>query len=860
MIKQYKEIKSKYPDYIIFFRLGDFYEMFFDDAQIGSKELEIALTSRDPENKVPMAGVPYHAADQYIAKLVSKGYKVVICEQMEDPKKAKTIVKRDVVKIVTPGTITDLNTLEEKKNNFLACIYRSGKDFGIAFVDLMTGDFLTSEITCSHPYQDLLNEIAKYEPQECIVNEEVIKDNFLKKRLTVDLKLYMTQKPQDFFEEINAKNLIRSHFGEEKKQELALKSKSLIASAACLSYLNETQKISLYHINDIKYYECKNYMMMDLSCRRNLELTESLSNGRREGTLLWVLDSTATSMGARLLRSWIEHPLIDIIQIKERQDAVEELYNNFFIRDDLKHQLKDIYDLERLTGKLVCGNINARDFVAIKKTIAKFPEIKNILSQCKSKLLVHIYRSLDILDDVYELLDNAIDEQPSLSVKDGGIIKPGFNEQVDLLREASTKGKTWIAELEAREKQSTGIKSLKVGYNKVFGYYIEVTKSNLSMVPNSYIRKQTLANAERYVTEELKRLEDTILNSEQKLKELEYDIFCQVRNILISQIPRLKQSARLIATSDALLSLAEVSSLKNYVKPEITLDDEIDIIGGRHPVVECALKEEMFIPNDTHINCRDSMISIITGPNMAGKSTYMRQVALIVLMAHIGCFVPATKAKICLVDKIFTRIGASDNLASGQSTFMVEMAEMASILKNATPKSLLILDEIGRGTSTFDGLSIAWAIIEYIQKIIKAKTLFATHYHELTELKDLEGVKNYKITVKEKGEDIIFLRKVVSGEADKSYGIQVAKLAGLPSSVLNRAKEILNSLENEKAGVKQPFEKEVAASKDLKEDGQINLDSINQQNVISQIEALDINTLTPLEALNLLFRFQKQLK
>jgi len=855
---QYKEIKSKYPEYIIFFRLGDFYEMFFEDAEIGSRELEIALTSRDPENKVPMAGVPYHAADQYIAKLVSKGYKVVICEQMEDPKKAKTIVKRDVVKIVTPGTVTDLNSLEEKKNNYLACIYKQAQEFGLAFVDLMTGDFLTTEISCSHPYQDLLNEISKYEPQECIVNEEVKRDVFLKQRLKSDLKLFLTLKPQDFFDENDAKNLLKSHFGEEKITSINFKNKSLVASAACLSYLNETQKISLYHINDIKFYECNNYMMIDLSCRKNLELTESLSDGRRKGTLLWVLDCTSTSMGARLLRKWIEHPLIDIIEIKERQDAVEELYNNFFIRDDLKQQLNDIYDLERLTGKLVCGNINARDFIAIKKTIAKLPQIKNILSQCKTKLLTNIHNSLDVLDDLYMLLEKAIEEDPPISVRDGGIIKKGFNPDIDRLKEAATKGKAWIAELETKEKQKTGIKSLKVGFNKVFGYYIEVTKSNLSMVPKDYIRKQTLANAERYVTEELKDLENSILNAEQRLNELEYDVFCQVRDELIRQIPRLKQSASLVATTDALLSLAEVSSLKKYVKPDITFDDEIRIVEGRHPVVENTLREEMFIPNDTHINCSDSMISIITGPNMAGKSTYMRQVALIVLMAHIGCFVPAKKAKICLVDKIFTRIGASDNLASGQSTFMVEMSEMANILKNATSKSLLILDEVGRGTSTFDGLSIAWAVIEYIQKKIKAKTLFATHYHELAALKNLEGIKNYKITVKEKGEDIVFLRKVVSGEADKSYGIQVAKLAGMPNAVLNRAKEILNSLESGKTYANQSSQKEIAASND--EEHQIDLDSLNQQNIISQIKSLDLNTITPLEALNLLFSFQKQLK
>lgn len=861
MIKQYKEIKSKYPEHIVFFRLGDFYEMFFEDAHIGSKELEIALTSRDPENKTPMAGVPYHAADQYIAKLVKKGYKVVICEQMEDPKKTKTIVKRDVVKIVTPGTVTDLNSLEEKKNNFLCCIYKHEDEFGLAFIDLMTGKFFATELKSFPSYQDLLNELVKFDPIECLVNDEVMQDIILKKRLT-ELNLYLTLKPRSYFDEHKARDLISSKFEKKKVQELVFKEKALRASAACLSYLNETQKTSLHHIDDINIYECENYMMIDLSCRKNLELTESLKDGRRQGTLLWVLDYTTTSMGARLLRNWIEQPLVNIMEIKERQDSVEELFENFFICDDLKQQLKDIYDLERLTGKLVCGNINARDFIAIKNTIARLPGIKNILSQCKSKLLNNIFKQIDILDDIYTLLDKSIDDQPSLSVKDGGIIKQGFNKEIDRLKEASKKGKLWIAELETKEKERTGIKSLKIGFNKVFGYYIEVTKSNLSMVPSDYIRKQTLANAERYITEELKRLEDSILNAEQKLKELEYDVFCKVRDELISHIPRLKQSARLIAIVDVLLSLAEASSKKNYVKPEITLNDEINIIDGRHPVVEHAQKNEMFIPNDTHINCRDSMISIITGPNMAGKSTYMRQVALIVLMAHIGCFVPAKKAEICLVDKIFTRIGASDNLASGQSTFMVEMTEVAYILKNSTSKSLLILDEVGRGTSTFDGLSIAWAVIEYIQKKIKAKTLFATHYHELTVLRDLQGVKNYKITVKEKGEDIIFLRKVVNGEADKSYGIQVAKLAGLPNSILNRAKEILKGLESEQNIIQpSPSKEESAATKDVKDqDAQMDIYSINEKEIISKIKSLDINTLTPLEALNLLYRFQSQLK
>jgi DNA mismatch repair protein MutS len=858
MIKQYKEIKNKYRDYIVFFRLGDFYEMFFEDAEIGSRELEIALTSRDPENRVPMAGVPYHAADQYIAKLISKGYKVVICEQVEDPKLAKDLVKRDVVKIVTPGTITDLNALEEEKNNFLCCIFRDGDNFGISFIDLMTGEFLTTELKSSHPYQELLNEIGKLSPRECLVNNQVLTDDFLKKKLSDNFMTYLTLKEDDYFFEKKARDVLISQLGEERLEEILDKKYALIASGACLNYLNETQKSTLYHINSIRYYETRDYMILDLSSRKNLELTESLKDGKKAGTLLWVLDKTQTSMGARILRKWIEQPLIDIIKISERLDAVEELYNNFFLREDLKQQLKNVYDLERLTGKLVCGNINARDLLTIKNTIKNFPQIKNILNQCKSKLLKTLKDNIDPLEDIFMLLEKSIDEDPPLSVKEGGIIKEGYNGEIDKLRKASKEGKTWIAELEKKEREKTGIKSLKVGFNKVFGYYIEVTKSNLSMVPENYIRKQTLANGERYITEELKEYEYLILNAEEKLLDLEYRVFCEIRQELIRHIPRMKQTAESISVLDALLSLAEVSSKNNYVKPEVTLKDEINILEGRHPVVEQSQKGELFIPNDTHINCRDSMISIITGPNMAGKSTYMRQVALIVLMAQMGCFVPAKKAEIGLVDKIFTRIGASDNLASGQSTFMVEMSEMAYILKNATNKSLLILDEVGRGTSTFDGLSIAWAVVEYIQKNVGAKTLFATHYHELTALKNLKGVKNYKITVKEKGEDIIFLRKIVAGEADKSYGIQVAKLAGLPKVVVNRAREILQGLESGQKGA--VVNADVAATKDkIQEDSQINLDNLKEQEVISKIKALDINTITPLEALNFLFSIKQKL-
>lgn len=858
MIKQYKEIKSQYSDYIVFFRLGDFYEMFFEDAHICSRELEITLTSRDSQNKVPMAGVPYHAADQYIYKLVSKGYKVVICEQVEDPKLAKGIVKREVVKIVTPGTITDLNALEDNKNNYLGCVFKHKDKFGLAFVDLMTGEFNITELTSSYPYHEVINEVSRFEPKECLVSQNLIKDKPLNNSLNKNLKVYFTVRDEDYFQEEEAFNLLISHFGEEKIIKLKDEELALRAAGACLKYLNETQKLKLSHINSILFYQTCDFMILDYTCRKNLEITESLRDGKKIGSLLWVLDKASTAMGARLLRKWLERPLIDILRIKQRQDAVEELFNDFFLRTDIKEQLKNIYDIERLTGKLVCGNANARDLLAIKTTIMRLPMIKQCISRCTSKLLHYIYEQIDTLEDIYLLLDESISEDPPLTIKDGDIIKDGYNSEIDLLRKASREGKAWIANLESKERERTGIKSLKIGFNKVFGYYIEITKSNLAMVPENYIRKQTLANSERYITEQLKEYEELILNANEKLQELEYSVFCKVRNQLIDEIPRLKHSAYYLALLDVLLSLAEVSYKNNYVKPEITLSDELNITDGRHPVVELTQKEELFIPNDTHINCSDSLISVITGPNMAGKSTYMRQVALIVIMAQIGCFVPAKKAQIGIVDRIFTRIGAADNLAMGQSTFMVEMTEVANILKSATERSLLILDEVGRGTSTFDGLSIAWAVVEFIQKKLKCKTLFATHYHELTALKNLKGVKNYKITVKEKGEEIIFLRKIVTGKADKSYGIQVAKLAGVPSSVINRAKKFLADLEQNQANKRVSIPEIAATTDNAVKENQLNLEHLKNQEIIEKIKALNIDTITPLEALNFLYSIKRQ--
>lgn len=859
MMKQYKEIKSKYSDYIVFFRLGDFYEMFFEDARICSKELEITLTSRDPNKKVPMAGVPYHSADQYISKLVSKGYKVVICEQVEDPKLAKGIVKREVVKIVTPGTITDLNALEEKKNNYLGCVFKEGDHYGLAFVDLMTGEFEITELKSSYPYNGVINEVSRFEPRECLANYELKKDKLLNKKLKENIDLFFTFIEEEYFHEEAAFDLLISQFGKEKIKEYKNKRLAFRAAGACLKYLNETQKLNLFHINTISYYKNRDFMVLDFTCRKNLEITESLREGKKTGSLLWVLDRTSTAMGARLLRKWVEQPLIDIIRIIQRQDAVEELFNDYFLRADLQEQLKDVYDIERLTGKLVCGNANAKDLLAIKNTIMRLPKIKHILTQCNSKLLQQIYQHIDPLEDVCLLLEKSISEDPPLTLKEADIIKDGYNSEIDLLRKASREGKEWIADLERKEREKTGIKSLKIGFNRVFGYYIEVTKSNLSMVPENYIRKQTLANAERYFTEQLKEYESLILNAKEKLQEFEYNIFCEIRERLIDEIPRLKQSAYNISLLDVLLSLAEVSYNNNYIKPEITLDDEINIIEGRHPVVELTQREELFIPNDTRINCSDSMISVITGPNMAGKSTYMRQVALIVLMAQIGCFIPAKKAQIGLVDRIFTRIGASDNLALGQSTFMVEMTEVANILKNATNKSLLILDEVGRGTSTFDGLSIAWAVVEYIQKNLKSKTLFATHYHELTALKELKGVKNYKITVREKGENVIFLRKIVPGEADKSYGIQVAKLAGVPNMVISRARKILANLEQNQSRGEVSLSDIAVTNDTSSNESQLNLDSFKNEEIIEQIKSVNIDTISPLEALNFLYSIKRQL-
>jgi len=796
MMQQYLEIKEQYKDCILFFRLGDFYEMFFSDAEVASRELAITLTGKDCglEERAPMCGVPFHSADSYIAKLISKGYKVAICEQIEDPALAKGLVKRDVIRIVTPGTVTDSAMLDEKKNNYLMSIYKNKNYYGIACVDLTTGEFLSTHITFGNTFNKLMDEIAKFSPSEIVVNGEFFHDENIKKTLKQRFDVYISGLEDKFFEKEFSIQKVRNYFKDYVIEENAF-DLYINASGALLEYLEQTQKVNLSHIQNFNVYRIEEYMILDMATRRNLELTETMREKNRKGSLLWVLDRTMTSMGGRTLRKWIEQPLINLHDIKDRLDAVNEFKERFMIRSEVRELLRAVYDIERLMTKVILGSANCRDLISIKHSIGQVPYIKELLRDLKADLNVLSYNELDTLTDVYEIIDKAIVDDPPVAVKEGGIIKEGFNEEVDRLRSASKDGKKWIAHLESKERERTGIKNLKVGFNKVFGYYIEVTKSYYSQVPDDYIRKQTLANCERYITPELKEIENTVLGAEDRLVELEYQIFVDVRNKVAKEINRLKTTARSLARIDVLCSLAEVADRESYTMPEVTDDDKIEIKDGRHPVVEKIIGQEAFVPNDTYLDMDENQIAIITGPNMAGKSTYMRQVALIVLMAQIGSFVPAKSAKIGIVDRIFTRVGASDDLAAGQSTFMVEMSEVANILGNATSKSLLVLDEIGRGTSTYDGLSIAWAVIEYIGEKIGARTLFATHYHELTELEErIEGIKNYCISVEEKGEDIIFLRKILRGGADNSYGVQVARLAGIPDPVIHRAKEILKKI------------------------------------------------------------------
>lgn len=863
MMQQYLEIKEQYKDCILFFRLGDFYEMFFKDAEIASRELEITLTGRDCglEERAPMCGVPYHSADSYIARLVTKGYKVAICEQVEDPSQAKGIVKRDVIRVITPGTVTDSAMLEEKKNNYLLSVYRNKYYFGLASVDISTGELSATRIMWGDTVSKLTDEIAKISPSEIISNSEFFSDKKLVDTIRKRFGIYISQFDDNYYEEEFARKKIESRFDKkaiaDKCGELAIN-----AVGALLEYLEETQKVNLEHIRTITSYNIEDFMVLDAATRRNLELTQTMRENSKKGSLLWVLDRTMTSMGGRTIRKWIEQPLKDVSDINERLDAVEEFKEKFMVRMELRELLRRIYDIERLMTKVIFGNVNCRDLIALKNSIGQLPHIKNTLSGCTAAMNRRNYEMLDTLEDIYNLIDAAIVDDPPVSVREGGIIKKGYNQEVDRLREAATQGRNWIAELERSEREKTGIKNLKVGYNKVFGYYLEVTKSYFHLVPDTYIRKQTLANCERFFTQELKELEETILGAEDKLVELEYRLFTEIRSRIANEIARIKTTASCIAETDVLCSLAEVADRENYCKPTVNDGEEISIIDGRHPVVEKMLEQENFVPNDTLLDMTENRLFIITGPNMAGKSTYMRQVALIVLMAQMGSFVPASEATIGVVDRIFTRVGASDDLASGQSTFMVEMSEVANILQNATRRSLLVLDEIGRGTSTYDGLSIAWAVIEFISDIknLGARTLFATHYHELTELEGkLTGVKNYCISVKEDGDDIIFLRKIIRGGADGSYGVQVAKLAGIPDQVIERAKDILNQLEEANISRKETVRKR--SSKPI--EGQIDIFaalnvSEGKDEIVEELKKLEISNITPIDAMNILYKLQQK--
>lgn len=871
MMQNYMETKKAYSDCILFYRLGDFYEMFYDDALTASRELELTLTGKNCglKERAPMCGVPFHAAQIYINKLVKKGYKVAICEQVEDPKEAKGLVKREVTRIATPGTNIDMETLSEESNNFIMCVYYSEDVYGIAVSDITTGIFLTTEVNDA---RKLVDEIYKFSPSEIICNEAFTVSGFDFDDLKQHLSAVVYSLEPWYFDDDMCEEALKRQFGVGDISGLGLTKKSslTVASAALIQYLSESQKGSIGQIRSINIYNVSDYMILDSVTRRNLELTETMLDKTKKGSLLYVLDKTKTAMGARMIRAFLEQPLTDKTQIQNRLDAVEAFKDDLILREEIREYLSPVYDLERLMGKINYHSANPRDLIAFANSIRMLPPVKNLLLDSKVTTVRELGEGLDTLEDLCSLIDSSISEDAPVTIKEGGIIKTGYSEKVDSLRNAKTEGKKWLAQLEAEDKERTGIKNLRIKYNRVFGYYFEVTNSFLELVPDDFIRKQTLTNAERYTTERLKELEDTILNAEDKLFSLEYDMFVDIRERLAKEVDRILKSAGIVAMADAYASLGYVASANNYVRPNVNEKGIIDIKDGRHPVVEQLTKDEMFVSNDTYLDNSSNRISVITGPNMAGKSTYMRQVALIVLMAQIGSFVPASKANIGIVDRIFTRVGASDDLASGRSTFMVEMTEVANILRNATPKSLLILDEIGRGTSTFDGLSIAWAVIEYISntKLLGAKTLFATHYHELTELEGkIPSVNNYCIAVKEQKGNIVFLRKIVRGGADRSYGIAVAKLAGLPESVISRANELVAQLsENDiSASVRMiastTEKKQILKKSDDVDRGQMSLfDTISDEEIISELMDLDCNNMTPMEALNALGMLQSKLK
>lgn len=874
MMKQYMETKKQYQDCILFYRLGDFYEMFFEDALTASKELEITLTGKacGMEERAPMCGVPYHAVEGYMTKLVNKGYKVAICEQVEDPKLAKGIVKREVTRIVTPGTNLNVQSLDATKNNFLLCITYTPTTIGLSVADVTTGDYYLTEVEDLRKLQD---EIMKYNPSEIICNDSFLVSGFNLEDLKGRLHISVNALDAHMFDDEGCKRVLLRHFKVNTLIGLGIEEfpVGMIAAGALLQYLYETQKTELAHFTHVYPYLTSKYMLLDSSTRRNLELTETMREKQKRGSLLWVLDKTRTAMGGRLLRSMLEQPLIDKDAIESRLDAIAELNGDSAGRDEIQEYLNPIYDLERLLSKVTYKTANPRDLIAFRNSLEMLPAIKTVLQVFECDELKTICKEIDSLNDIYQLILEAIEEEPPITIREGGMIKDGFDETIDMLRRARKDGKQWLADLEEQDRVRTGIKNLKIKYNKVFGYYFEVTNSYQNLVPDDYIRKQTLANAERYTTPRLKELEDTILNAEDKLTTLEYDMFCKIRDSIAMELERIQKTAKAIARLDVYTSLALVSERNHYVRPKLNEKGIIDIKDGRHPVVEKMITHDMFISNDTFLDNASHSISVITGPNMAGKSTYMRQTALIVLMTQVGCFVPAKSANISVVDRIFTRVGASDDLASGQSTFMVEMNEVANILRNATSNSLLILDEIGRGTSTFDGLSIAWAVIEHIsnRKLLGAKTLFATHYHELTELEGkISNVNNYCIAVKECGDDIVFLRKIVKGGADKSYGIQVAKLAGVPDIVIDRAKEIVeqlsdNDITEKIQNISVDVKDEVKAKKIKKPDelelAQMSLfDTVTDEDVVKELMELEVNSMSPLDALNTLYRLQNKLK
>ena len=865
MMQRYLETKEQYKDCILFYRLGDFYELFFDDAIIAARELEITLTGKDcgQEERAPMAGVPHHAAEMYISRLIAKGYKVAICEQLEDPKTAKGIVKRGVIKVVTPGTIIDSNMLEERKNNYIMSIYKTGIYFGISICDISTGEFYSAEIKDQQNFPLLLDELARYNPSELVINSMMAECQEEMSKIRERFDCYITRFQDKFFDnKIDTLNLRFNIVDTSNKKIENLKEKTLSIPPinALLAYIEQTQMTTLDHLNKITIYQISKYMSLDINARRNLEITEKMRDKSKKGTLLWVLDKTSTSMGGRMLRRWLNDPLIDTLEINNRLNAVKTLKDDMILRGDITESLKKVYDIERLAGKMAYGNANARDMITLKNSLEKLPKLKQTLANIKESIMLEeIYQNIDELKDIHDLIEKAIVDDPPMTIKDGGIIKIGYNEEIDKLKTATTEGKNWIVNLEAEEREKTGIKNLKVGFNKVFGYFIEVTKSYLSQVPERYVRKQTLTNAERYITEDLKNLENQILGAEEKVVNLEYNAFIEIREQIAKNIKRLQTTAMAVSELDVLTSFAQVAEDLNYCMPQVDNSGIIDIKSGRHPVIEKMLGAGAFIDNDTYLDKEENRLSIITGPNMAGKSTYMRQVALITLMAQVGSFVPAAEAHIGVVDKIFTRVGASDDLSMGQSTFMVEMMEVATILKEATSNSLVILDEIGRGTSTYDGLSIAWAVAEYIADKEKcgAKTLFATHYHELTELENQsEGIKNYSIAVKEKGEDIIFLRKIVRGGTDESYGIHVARLAGVPKAVTQKANEFLRNIEKKNILTGKKAEKQDKK----KVEGQFDMYNYKLAEIAHELDKVNLNELTPIDALNTLVKIKEKMK